>query len=640
MTRKVFYLTTPIYYVNDVPHIGHAYTTVASDVVARFRRLMGDEVFFLTGTDEHGQKVEKAAAQIGETPQQLADRTVEQFKQLWKRLDISNDDFIRTTEPRHIQAVQRFFQTVQARGDIYKSEYEDWYCIPCETFWTDLQLDEGNCPTCGRPVDRLKEESYFFRMSRYQKRLLSHLKAHPRFIQPRSRCNEVVRFVSEGLKDLSVSRVSIRWGIPVPNNERHVIYVWFDALTNYLTAVGYGKDERRFKRYWPAEVHMIGKDILRFHAVFWPCFLMSAGLPLPRQISTHGWWTVEGEKMSKSKGNVIDPNIMIDRYGADAFRYFLLREVPFGEDGDFSEKALIQRFNSELANDLGNLFSRTLTMLERYAGGRIPAAAKTLRAEDRRLKSLVTGLYRKMRVHMDQWAFHKVLQETWKVVDVANRYIERNAPWKLAKKPEDHPRLKTVLYYLAETLRILSLHVYPIMPKTAGMMIEQLGIKEPFTKVHLPKDHRWGKLRPGTSISKEKQLFPRIETNPAETLRQKETTAMPLTRAVSPTITLDDFRKIDLRAGQIKTAEAIPGMTKLLKLQVDIGVEIRQVVAGIATRYRPEELIGKSVILVANLHPTTIRGIESQGMILAAGDKEVEGLATFIESPSPGTPVK
>jgi methionyl-tRNA synthetase len=640
MTRKAFYLTTPIYYVNDVPHIGHAYTTIAADAVARYRRLMGNEVFFLTGTDEHGQKVEKAATQTGETPKQLADRTVEHFKQLWKRLEISNNDFIRTTEPRHIQAVQRFFLSVYTKGDIYKSEYEDWYCIPCETFWTDLQLDEENCPTCGRTVERLKEESYFFRMSRYQKRLLSHLKANPRFIQPKSRRNEVIRFVAEGLKDLSISRVSFRWGIPVPNDERHVIYVWFDALTNYLTAIGYGKDERRFKHYWPAEIHMIGKDILRFHAVFWPCFLMSAGLPLPRQISTHGWWTVEGEKMSKSKGNVVDPNIMIDRYGADAFRYFLLRDVPFGEDGDFSEKALIQRYNSELANDLGNLFSRTLTMLERYAGGQIPSASKTLRAEDRKLKDLVTGLHRKVATHMEQQAFHKVLQETWKIVDVANRYIERNSPWKLAKKPKDHSRLMTVLYYLAETLRILSLYLFPIMPKTSGIMTKQLGIKDPLTKAYLPRDHRWGKLRPGTSISKEKQLFPRIETKTDNTIRRKEATSMPLTRTESSIITLNDFRKIDLRVGQIKAAETIPGTAKLLKLQVDIGIEIRQVVAGIATRYRPEELIGKPVVLVANLQPTTIRGVESQGMIIAAGDKEVVGLATFVESPSPGTPVK
>lgn len=645
MTQKRFYLTTPIYYVNDVPHIGHAYTTVAADVMARFRRLMGDEVFFLTGTDEHGQKVEKAAVQSGETPIELADRMVLRFQQLWKRLHISNDDFIRTTEARHIRAVQKFFLTINSKGDIYIGEYEDWYCIPCETFWTELQLDQGNCPTCGRPVDRLKEESYFFRMSRYQERLLKHLKSHPDFIQPKSRRNEVIRFVAGGLKDLSISRMSFRWGISVPTDDRHVIYVWFDALTNYLTAIGYDQDQRRFQRFWPADVHIIGKDILRFHAVYWPCFLMSAGLPLPRQIFSHGWWTVGGEKMSKSKDNVVDPNVMIDRYGADAFRYFLLREVPFGEDGDFSEAALIQRFNSELANDLGNLFSRTLTMLKRYTGGRIPASGKIVRPEDRRLKTLATGLYRTVTTHMGQWAFHQALREIFQVIDLANRYIERNAPWELAKNPENHLRLNTVLYHLTETLRILSLSLYVFMPMTARSMAAQLGLKDYFSKAYLPRDHRWGRLKPGTSIVRGKQLFPRIESasgrKPPTMSSQTETTTIGTTPNTSPsTISIEEFRRLDFRAGRIKAAETIPGTNKLLRLQVDIGAEIRQVVAGIATRYRPEELIGKSVILAANLKPAMIRGVESQGMILAAGDKEVEALAVFLENVKPGTVVK
>jgi methionyl-tRNA synthetase len=638
--RKPFYITTPIYYVNDVPHIGHAYTTAAADVIARFQRLSGREVFFLTGTDEHGQKVEKAAAQSGESPIALADRMVRRFQDLWVRLGVSNDDFIRTTQERHIRTVQEFFKTVAEKGDIYKGVYEDWYCIPCETFWTDLQLVDGSCPTCGRPVERLKEESYFFRMSRYEKPLLDHLRKHPGFIRPKTRRNEVMRFVSDGLRDLSISRVTFKWGIPVPTDERHVIYVWFDALVNYLTAAGYGRDPERFGKWWPADVHLIGKDILRFHAVYWPCFLLSAGLPLPDRIVTHGWWTVEGEKMSKSKGNVVDPNLMIERYGADAFRFFLLREVPFGDDGDFSEASLVQRFNSELANDLGNLMSRTLTMIERYSEGRIPSPAKTATADDRKLRSAAAGLYKKVSSRLDDWAFHLALREIWKVVDLANRYIERNAPWELAKDAKKRKRLDTVLYHLAESLRVLSLYLYPFMPETGKRMREQLGLDGPISTVDLSKDHRWGKLKAGTSTRKGKQLFPRIEAAPSPETPKKEETRMTQTEMTKSMIDIEDFRKIDFRTGRIVSAEPIPGADKLLKLMVDIGTETRQVVAGIATRYKPEALVGMNVILVANLKPARIRGVESQGMILAAGDKEVEALATFLESPEPGTTVK
>ena len=640
MSPKSYYLTTPIYYVNDVPHIGHAYTTIATDVMARFRRLMGDDVFFLTGTDEHGQKVEKAALDSGEQPINLADRMVEQYQQMWKRLNISNDDFIRTTQPRHLQAAQKLFLRVFEKGDIYKSEYEDWYCIPCETFWTDLQLDNGNCPTCGRPVERLKEESYFFKMSKYQKRLLAHLKKHPGFIHPKSRRNEVIRFVSDGLKDLSISRVTFKWGIPVPTDDRHVIYVWFDALVNYLTAIGYGQDNARFKKFWPANAHIIGKDILRFHAVYWPCFLLSAGLPLPRQITTHGWWTVEGEKMSKSKGNVVDPNRMVDRYGADALRYFLLREVPFGDDGDFSETSLTQRFNSDLANDLGNLCSRTLTMIERYAKGQIPVPQRIIRPADRKLKTLAVELYKKLPTDLERWAYHKALVDIWKLIELANRYIERNTPWELAKSKDNRKRLQTVLYYLAETLRLLSLYLYPFMPETAETMAAQLGLKDPFLKFKLSQDHHWGGMKPGTTIKKGKHLFPRIETTPVPVKNKKEAVSMSGVQTEKHSINLDEFRKIDFRVGRIISAETVPGATKLLKLQVDIGTETRQVVAGIATRYQPEELIGKSVILVANLKTAKIRGVESQGMILAAGDHAVEALATFTDNAEPGTIVR
>ena len=641
MKQKTFYVTTPIYYVNDVPHIGHAYTTVIADVVARFRRLMGDDVFFLTGTDEHGQKMEKAAKQAGLTPKQLADQMVEEhFKPLWKKLNIEYTKFVRTTDTDHIKAAQKLFKLIYNRGDIYKGKYEGWYCIPCETFWTDLQLNKGKCPTCDRPVDRLKEESYFFKLSQYQKRLLSYIKKHPDFIQPKSRRNEVIGFIKGGLKDLSVSRLHVDCGVPVPRDNRHTMYVWFDALTNYLTAIGYENNPSRFKRFWSPEVHIIGKDILRFHAVFWPCFLMAAGLSLPKQIFSHGWWTVDGEKMSKSKSNAVDPNITIDHYGADALRYFLLREIPLGEDGDFSKNAFVQRYNSELANGLGNLFSRTLTMITRYTEGRIPPASKTVRADDRQLKTSVTALHKKINAHITQWAFHKALRETWKVIDLANRYIERNAPWKLSKNVKNQERLNTVLYYLAETLRILSLHLFPIIPKTSEAMAKQLGIKTSFLDIRLPNDARWGKTQPGTAIIKGSQLFPRIETQTTEDTLKKEKIAMPSPQTDSSLMTIEDFRKLDLRVGQIKAASAIPGTDKLLQLQVDIGTEVRQVVAGIAIQYRPEELLGKSVILVANLQPAKIRGVESQGMVLAAGDQEAQGLATFNESLPPGTPVK
>lgn len=647
MPTKRFYVTTPIYYVNDVPHIGHAYTTIASDVLARFKRLTGHDVTFLTGTDEHGQKIEKAAADRGESPKQLADRVMTRFQALWERLSISNTDFIRTTEPRHVQAVQAFFARVREKGDIYLGYYEDWYCVSDEAYWTELQLVDGKCPSCGRAVEKIKEESYFFRMSKYEKPLLKFLKSRRDFIQPESRRNEVIRFVEGGLRDLSVSRVSFKWGIPVPDDPRHVIYVWFDALTNYLTAIGYEKDPRRFKKIWPADVHVIGKDILRFHAVYWPCFLLSAGLPLPRQVFSHGWWTVDGEKMSKSTGNVVDPNGMVDRYGADAFRYFLLREVPFGEDGDFSESALIQRFNSELANDLGNLFSRALTMIERYANGRIPKPkASAIKADERKLKATAVGLHGKVTKQIDRKAFHLALREVWQLVDLANRYVERSAPWELAKDPATAGRLETVLYHLAESLRFLSLYLFAFMPDVGRKMYAQLGYTDSIDSIRLDRARRWAGLKPGQQIKKGAHLFPRLdapEKPKKETTVEIPTPSQPTAQAAGPsagTISIEEFRKLDLRVGVVTAAEKVTGADKLLKLQVDLGAESRQVVAGIATRYAPESLIGRKVIVVANLAPATIRGVESKGMILAAGDKEVQALASFIEDVHPGTRVK
>lgn len=504
-----YFITTPIYYVNDSPHIGHAYTTIAADVMARYRKLTGDSVFFLTGSDEHGQKIEKAAELNNERPIELADRVVIRFMDLWKRLNISNDDFIRTTEERHKIAVQHFFEHIKAKGDIYLGEYEDWYCIPCESFWTDTQLIEGKCPDCKRDVEKVKEESYFFRMSKYQDQLLDYIEKNPDFIQPSYRRNEVVSFVKSGLRDLSISRTSFKWGIPVPGDERHVIYVWFDALVNYLSAAGYPGDLDRFNDIWPADLHLVGKDILRFHAVYWPTFLMSAGLPLPKKVFAHGWWTVEGEKMSKSKGNVVDPNEMIDKYGVDQFRYFLLREVPFGLDGDFSKTALIGRINGELANDLGNLLSRSITMAIKYFDGVIPEPGETAEIDDELRKTAeqaVSGLDGAMK----EVALQRSLTNIWSLVSFANRYIEVNAPWALAKDETKKKRLQTVIYSTLESLRVTAVLISPFMPETAAKMWEALNIPTLFDEVKIT-DANWGGLKAGITVSKPTPLFPRVE---------------------------------------------------------------------------------------------------------------------------------
>ncbi len=508
--EKRFYITTPIYYVNDVPHIGHAYTTLACDVLARYKRARGYEVFFLTGTDEHGQKVEKAAHTKGETPLELADRVMKRFQALWEKLNISNNDFIRTSQERHKKGVRALFELIQGRGDIYLGEYEDWYCTPCETFWTELQLHDGNCPDCGRPTEKLKEESYFFRMSKYQQALLDHIEANPEFIQPRSRRNEIVNFVKEGLRDLSISRTTFSWGIPVPGNEKHVVYVWFDALTNYITALGYPDDPQgNYKKFWPVDVHVIGKDILRFHTVYWPTFLLAAGLPLPKKVFAHGWWTVEGQKMSKSLANVVEPNMLVDKYGVDAIRYFLLREVPFGLDGDFSHSALVHRINSDLANDLGNLVSRSTAMLAKYFDGVLPAAAAT-DAVDTAFIAHFPQAVTAVDTLMGELAFNKALQAIWELVSAANKYIDDTAPWALAKKEEDRPRLGRVMYNLLEAVRLVGLLVGPFMPETAARIAAILG-GDPQDLTITGRDG-WGGLAAGTRIEKAAPLFPRIET--------------------------------------------------------------------------------------------------------------------------------
>jgi methionyl-tRNA synthetase len=651
MVLEKFYLTTPIYYVNDVPHIGHAYTTIAADVLARYKRLAGYEVFFLTGTDEHGIKIERSARERGVSPQEWTDTISAHFRNLWARLNISYDDFIRTSQPRHKVVAQAVFQKAYEKGDIYKGLYEGWYCIPDETFLLESELQAGTCPICGRPVEWITEEAYFFRLSKYQDWILEHIETHPAFIQPMSRRNEVLSFVRSGLRDLCVSRSTFTWGIPVPFDPSQVIYVWIDALTNYITAIGYGSDLQSFQKFWPANLHLIGKEILRFHAVIWPILLHSADLPPPTQVFAHGWWTADGEKMSKSKGNVIDPAKLAEelaqRAGAsvetavDAIRYFVLREVAFGLDGDFSHIALVQRFNSDLANDLGNLLSRTLTMLQRYCQGTVPPSTETGTTPNA-LAEAAAKLPPDLDPLLNELAFHKALARLWEYVRLVNRYVDEQAPWALARDPAQRRQLDTVLYNQVESLRLIALLLFPFMPHTAASMWRQLGIQEDIATQHLATATVWGGTRPGTPIQPGEQLFPRIDAGrPAPTIEHTaEMADAPTKEASSVTVSFEEFQKLDLRVGRIVTAEPVPKANKLLKLTVDVGQEQRTVVAGIAQNYSPEALVGKSIILVANLAPRTLRGVESQGMVLAAESDGQIVLAGFDASVNPGSKVK
>ena len=640
MTDKKFYITTPIYYVNDVPHIGHAYTTIAADVAARFKRLEGYEVFFLTGTDEHGQKVQQAAQDLKVAPQQHVDKLHQRFKELWVKLNISNSDFIRTTEERHKILVCNILQTLFDKDEIYRDSYEGWYCTPCERFWTEKDLQEGNCPECRRKVEKIKEHNYFFRMGKYQEWLVDKIKSSPHFILPASRRNEVLGFLENPLEDLCISRPKSRlpWGIPLPFDEEYVTYVWFDALINYISIHG-TLDEIQASGYWPADHNMVGKDILTTHAVYWSTMLKAIGLEPPKNIFAHGWWTVNGQKMSKSLHNVVEPNQLADQFGVDVIRYFLLREVPFGLDGDFSHKALIGRLNSDLANNLGNLLNRTVNMMKKYFDSTIPNPA-TPGDEDSELKSKAQEVVNEVRKLYDDLSFNKILQKIWELVDTTNQYIDKTGPWNLAKTDEGKERLKTVMYNAAESLRILGVLLFPFMPKSCESLMLQLGVKKTIEEQGMSSLDNWGNLPSDTKTQKAKQLFPRIEDKQATKILAELETQKNNNKEDSGKITIDEFMKVDLRTGKILEAEKVKKSKKLIQLKVDIGTETRQILAGIAESYEPENLIGRTVVIVANLKPAKLMGIESQGMVLAASNDGTILLAGFDQEPGQGIQVR